>query len=283
MKNKVKEILKSRGLGNLVKKSVLYKTIQHSVGNWRYPLFAVNWRIAHFLTRRRQVKVNGVKFSLPCKNWITHFRWFLIHKKEPEVRHYVDRYLEDGDTFFDVGANIGIVTLYANKKHGNLKTYSFEPEYSNLALLKENIVANRLTENVNVFSVGISDFVGISQLHLQDLEEGAAAHTESKKNIEQTDEGYRVVWSEGIATVTIDYMCEQLGIIPNGIKIDTDGNELKILTGAKETLKNPMLRSIVLEIPEQEEKRHLCEKVLISSGLSRVWSEPGSNNEIWSK
>ncbi|MCR4322397.1 MAG: hypothetical protein NUV74_18950 [Candidatus Brocadiaceae bacterium] len=33
-------------------------------------------------------------------------------------------------------------------------------------------------------------------------------------------------------SVTLDYLCEQLGIIPNAIKIDTDGNEDTVLEGA---------------------------------------------------
>ena len=42
--------------------------------------------------------------------------------------------------FFDIGANIGEFSIYAALRHPQLRVLSFEPEYSNLSLLKENIV-----------------------------------------------------------------------------------------------------------------------------------------------
>ena len=60
-------------------------------------------------------------------------------QKEKEVRIFIDKYLEKDQIFFDIGANIGVFSLYAAIKK-NAKVYAFEPEYSNLSLLKENIL-----------------------------------------------------------------------------------------------------------------------------------------------
>ena len=49
---------------------------------------------------------------------------------------------------------------------------------------KENILKNDLTNKASIYSIGISDFTGISRLHLQDLNEGAAAHTENRETIQ---------------------------------------------------------------------------------------------------
>ena len=139
LRNKhISSIKKIPFVNNFAKKLVYM--FQKTAGNWCYPFISIGWMLASFLTRRRMAHVGNVSFSLPCQNWITHFRWYLMGKKEAEVIHYIDNYVKDGDIFFDIGANIGIFTLYATKKYKNLKAVSFEPEYSNLYLLKENIL-----------------------------------------------------------------------------------------------------------------------------------------------
>jgi hypothetical protein len=124
--------------------------------------------------------------------------------------------------------------------------------------------------------------VGISHLHLQDLTPGAACHTESEQRIYETDEGYPVVWSEGISVVTLDCFCDQLNVIPNAIKIDTDGNEDKVLAGAEKLLQQQRLRAVILEMPLAEEKREKCRQFLRESGFQlRESSVSSTRNEIW--
>lgn len=255
---------------------------RRSFGDWRYPFMEIGWGLANYLTRARKVSVDGVQFTLPCNNWITHFRWFLLPEKEPEVRQYINDYVRDGDVFFDIGANVGIFSIYAAKRHPKVKVFSFEPEYSNLALLKEGVLRNGVQDRVAVYSIGISDSLGLSQLHLQDTQHGAAAHTESRETISKTDSGFQVVATEGIVIASIDYVCEELGVYPNALKIDTDGNELKILNGAHKTLANPALKSLIIELDCNGPLGESCSAVLQRAGFTRVWANaPTTPNEIW--
>jgi len=256
-----------------------------SYGDWRYPFIAVSWKLAGFLVPRRKVSVKGASFTLPCNNWVTHFRWYLFKNKEEEVRYYIDNYVKDGDIFFDIGANIGVFSLYCGKRYKDVCVYCFEPEYSNLNILKENIVCNDLAAKTKVYSAAISDFVGPSSLHIQDFTPGSAVHTESRKSITLTDEGYKVVWAEGIIAVTLDYMCEQLGVIPNALKIDTDGNEDKVLAGASEMLSNDKVRSLIIEMPYGLDKERYCCNLLVSKGFRKedYLSREKTRNEIWVK
>ena len=64
--------------------------------------------------------------------------------------------------------------------------YAFEPEYSNLHQLKQNIINNNLFENVIPFSLAISDQIGVSYLHIQDFTPGAALSTESSDALTKT-------------------------------------------------------------------------------------------------
>jgi len=277
------EKLKGTRLGKFLKRSTFCNFVRQSHGDWRYPFIAFGWGFAKMVVPRRKVSVDGVNFNLSCTNWITHFRWYLFEKKDTEVRRYINDYVRDGDVFFDIGANVGVFSIYCAKRFKNAAIYSFEPEYSNLYLLKENVIYNALQSQVNIYSVAISDFVGMSRLNLQDVTPGSAVHTESKDSIALTDDGYPVIWAEGVTCVTVDYLCEQLDVFPNVIKIDTDGNEDKILKGAKKTLANKDLRSLIIEMPYYDRQKYdCCVEILKSSGLSLDWSDRDkTRNEVW--
>ena len=253
-----------------------------SHGDWRYPFMVIAWQISQWITPRKKINVDGVSFTLPCTNWITHFRWYLFKKKEVEVRHYIDNYVQEGDNFFDVGANIGVFSIYAAKRFSDISCYCFEPEYSNLNVLKDNIVANDIMSKVTIYSVAISNTVGLSKLNLQDLTAGAAAHTESKEPIDMTHEGYPVVWAEGIATVSLDYISKELNVFPNVLKIDTDGNEDKVLEGAALLLRDSRLRSLVIEMPDENEKGQYCSRLLSEANFRLDWSDmENTRNQVW--
>ena len=267
----------------LIKNSFFIKKIQKSGGNWAYPFILFSWFLAKIIVPRRKVKTNGVSFTLSCTNWITHFRWYLFKTKEPETIDFINNFISPGDVFFDIGANIGVFSIYASKKHKNIKTYCFEPEISNLATLKENIISNGLMDQTYIYSLGIGNTTGISRLHLQDLTPGAALHSEHKEDLEYSFEGKKpIIWTEGIYVVTLDYVCSELNIIPNVIKIDTDGNEGKILQGASKTLKSSSLNAIILEMPLEQEE--YCVSLLSKSGFKRkIHSNKASRNQIWLK
>jgi len=281
-RNTLVQKYKDTPIGQRLKRTSIVRFLLESQGDWRYPFLVVLWWISRTLVPRRRVSVDNVSFTLSCTNWITHFRWYLFPKKDVEVRNYINEYVKDNDVFFDIGANVGVFSVYAAKRHPTVSVYCFEPEYANLNTLKDNIVCNDLLGEVKIYSVAIGDFVGFSELHLQDLTTGSAAHSENKKQLDMTDEGYPVVWSEGIISVTVDHICEQLNIIPNTMKIDTDGGEAKIFKGAVRTLSNANFRSLIVEIPEDTKKRDDCHKILESAGLSLAWSDrKKTKNEIW--
>ena len=106
-------------------------------------------------------------------------------------------------------------------------------------------------------------------------------HTEDIGEIHYSAEGNRpIIWAEGIYRVNLDYFCKETNIFPNVIKIDTDGNEKKIMMGAKTILNNPNLRSIIMEMPENGGS--FCESILINSNFKKMsYDKTNSRNIIW--
>ena len=139
-----------------------------------------------YLSSKSRVHSRGFSFQLLSDNWITKFRARTFNDKEPEMLDWLDENLQEGDIFFDVGANVGIYSIYAALRKPKARVYAFEPEYSNLHQLKMNIINNDLLNNVIPFAIAISDQTGVSYLHIQDFTPGAALSTEQRDSINKT-------------------------------------------------------------------------------------------------
>ena len=222
------------------------------------------------------IRSRGLTFKLVSDNWITKYRARSFNEKEPEMLDWLDKNLRNEDVFFDVGANVGIYSIYAALRKPGSTVCAFEPEYSNLHQLKQNIFENNLINNVCCYALALDDNSGISYLHIQDITPGAALATVSNDDLEQTATGHSVVWKEGIATITLDEFCILSSIIPTIIKIDVDGTEVAILMGGKKTFSNPQLRSVYIETDEDQVE---CEDILTNHGF--VLIDMPSDNQIW--
>jgi len=264
-----------------VLRSAPFRLARAANGDWRYIYLPIAWKLAALLVRRRRIRMGAHSFTVQCDNEITHFRWFKFKTREPETIDFIDQHIGGGDVFFDVGANIGVFSLYAAARHKDLRVVAFEPEFSNLHYLKENVLANGLGERIGVFGIALGDGDGLSTLHLQDTTPGAAVHTESRDDIATTAEGYAVTWREGIATATLDSACAHLNMVPAALKIDTDGNEAKVLAGGKLTLADPRLRAVTLEMPPAARDQETCRALLRDAGFALAWSRPTARNQTW--
>ena len=251
-------------------------------------VFFATWRLRERLGRlivpRRTVESRGLSFRLPCDNWITHYRWKTYNNKEPETLDWIDGFRAD-DVLFDVGANIGLYTLYAALRHPAMRIVSFEPEYSNLHLLRDNVIDNRLDDQVSTFSMALGRIHGVSYLHVQDLHPGSALHTVSNDALDTTRTDRPVLAREGIVQMPLDLFCEQIDLEPSCMKIDVDGGERDVLEGARRTLASESFRSLLIEMSDHEADRSSCAALLEQAGLHRVWHDPrgATRNEIWNR
>ena len=74
-------------------------------------------------------------------------------------------------------------------------------------------------------------------------------------------------FSQGSAGISIDAFVQQLGICPAHIKVDVDGNETLVLEGATETLGNPALKSILIELFEGHAQYARCVELIEDAGF----------------
>lgn len=71
--------------------------------------------------------------------------------------------INDGDTIFDVGANMGFFSYYASKQAKNLFIYTFEPVPKIFEVLEANLA--NISQNVKNYNIGLSDEKGEALIH----------------------------------------------------------------------------------------------------------------------
>lgn len=169
-----------------------------------------------------------------------------ILEKEPETIEWINDISAKGGIFFDIGANIGIYSMYACYKNSDLQVYSFEPVSNNFFSLQKNILANKFS-NIYAFNFAFSNTNKISNLYISDIRDGnSGAQIESPIN--ENGELFGALKIEKIITFSIDFLIEKFNFpVPNYIKIDVDGRETDILNGMQNTLLNENLKEILIE------------------------------------
>lgn len=76
-----------------------------------------------------------------------------IFEKRVYLKHGIT--LHDGDCVFDVGANIGLFTLFVHQQCGNATVYAFEPAPPLFEILRINTAQH--TAGTKLFNYGLSD------------------------------------------------------------------------------------------------------------------------------
>jgi FkbM family methyltransferase len=143
-------------------------------------------------------------------------------------------FLDKSDAFFDIGANVGSYTLLAAGICGS-KTVAMEPVRSTFQLLEQNVVLNKLSGNVELINAGAGSEAGVIFFS---SDEDTTNHAISNEEVP--------VHAEPVSIIKIDSLLSRY--IPSIVKIDVEGYETKVLEGMPELLREPRLKSIIIEL-----------------------------------
>lgn len=211
-------------------------------------------------------------FIFYISNALTLYRANTLFEKEPETIEWIDSFAP-GSVYYDIGANVGVYTIYAGAMGKADTVLAFEPEAANYALLNRNVALNGLENRVTCLNIAFSDSVRLDYLHLSKLEIGAARHSFGGMSPEEGS-APQVTFKQGAISYSIDDFIQTFNpAFPNYIKIDVDGLETKILNGAKKTLKDPRMKSIIMEIDESISEGPLLADQVISLGYLLLYKK----------
>jgi FkbM family methyltransferase len=162
-------------------------------------------------------------------------------------------FLREGDLFLDIGANVGSYTVLASGV-ARATTWSFEPDPVTAQHLRNNIAINHLDASVTVHEYALGE------------SQGTVSFTVGKDTMNKISNSdganLRIVRQEKLDAITRD-------VAPLMIKMDVEGYEEQVLTGATQLLMSPGLK--VIELETVSEKSRL---MLIKSGFEQVYYDP---------
>ena len=209
----------------------------------------------------------------------TYVPWCAVRilKKEPETIEWIDSF-EPGGVLWDIGANIGVYTLYAALRPG-VQVVAFEPVAGSYMALTRSIGLNDAHDRVAAYCLGISDTTGATRIYLEKPGTGSSGHA-MHDPVNGPRGAFQSIDEQAVMSASIDDLASSFDLpFPNNIKVDVDGLEDRVVRGGLKTLKDPRLKSILIEVHGEggEAERLLGEAGLVLAGagkLNKIYRRP---------
>lgn len=158
--------------------------------------------------------------------------------------------IKKGMVIVDAGAHIGTFTLLASKMVGEQgKVIAIEPQQDSFLQLTKNLEINKI-KNVIPINIGLSDFNGHKDFFV-DKESACSSFILNPDR--------QIISKPSIKVKTLDSVLQEININKvDFFKIDTEGAELEILKGAKQTIiKNPEIKMVIASYHYPKEKEEV--------------------------
>jgi FkbM family methyltransferase len=186
-------------------------------------------------------------------------RWLGTY--EPELQAALRDFLKPGQVIYDVGANIGYVTMMLAHHTGPAgKVFAFEALPANVERIQKNVALNGL-ENVSVVSAAVLDKAGDVTFYVHEsVGMGKAAGSAGRR-----EEQYKAEIT--VAGLALDEFVFQRGNpAPEVVKMDIEGGEVLAIPGMKKILEtyHPLM---LLEL-HGEESEKVAWEVLTAGGYT---------------
>jgi FkbM family methyltransferase len=171
---------------------------------------------------------------------------------EPEVMLWIRRCLRKNSTALDIGANVGLHTMYMAKLVGGAgAVFAFEPSPANVRSLRYHIKVNSLRQ-VQIIERVVADQNGgmLPFFLLNDGDHSSNSLTFGRKRVPNLDETlHRNARVIPVEAISLDKFCADTKIAPDLIKIDVEGAELQVLRGSAQSLSSTRPKIILAVHP----------------------------------
>jgi FkbM family methyltransferase len=159
--------------------------------------------------------------------------------------------IRPGDIVLDVGANIGIFTLFSLTRGAGL-VYAFEPVKFIVEHLRENIELNGYCNKVKINELSLINYNGFSQMEIDN--ENMGAHKISNSGTSKTVK---------VVANTLDYFVERYSVNKiDFIKVDIEGSEMSFLEGAMKTIRRFKPKIVICTYHKMDDPVNITNKIL---------------------
>ena len=188
-------------------------------------------------------KLNTLLFHLSLRGLgVLNYKTKYLSGELDWLKKYLSIFKEP--VIFDVGANVGNYSNDILKLFPHSKIYAFEPHPQNFVKL-EKLVG----ESASVFKNAVGD--KFEQIQLYDYEEkDGSSHASLYREVIE-DIHHKESISHTVDVITLDHFCIENNVHSiDLLKIDTEGNELKCLMGARQLLRDGKINAVQFEFNE---------------------------------
>ena len=209
-----------------------------------------------------RVSVGHLAAKFKCSG-IEEFGRVISLNGEKEYLAQILALIKQGDTVWDVGANIGTHTVLFARAVGSAgQVYGFEPEPLMASKAESNVQLNAVS-NAEILRVALGDHDGVARLNV-DTTPGSGKHRFGRLEDADTLE---VTISRGDSIIHAGRVTP-----PDVLKIDVEGHEFAVIAGLAETLAGSGCRVIACEVHptalvEQGTPAELFEQALSDHGF----------------
>ena len=245
-------------LQNIVKKLVLF------FKKFNYGAYILDYVLKVLMESRHKIIHKNVEFEFSTPNRLCDYRAISFSEKEPETLEWIDK-IEPGAVLWDIGANIGLYSVYAAKTRSCL-VFAFEPSVFNLEFLARNIYMNNLSNTIVIVPLALNENINIASFRMTTTEWGGALSS-FKHDFGYDGKNINKVFEYNMPGINLDSIQTGLNIPkPDYIKMDVDGIEHFILKGGKKILEN--VKEILIEVNDNFiEQASECSLLLKEAGL----------------
>ena len=183
---------------------------------------------------------------------------------ESHVQAAMVQWIREGDVVFDIGANVGFMTILASRLVGARgHVVAFEPEPRNLERLRRHCSWNH-SANVRILEAAVSSGSGEGRL--------SAARGSSVAGLDPLGE-------VEVRLVAIDALVQSRELPPpRFMKIDVEGHEVSVLRGAHETIASS--QPVVVLAAHGSARASECRDLLEAVGYEVGWLGDGLNSGL---
>ena len=187
-------------------------------------------------------------------------------KAQPELVEWIDEIPSDA-CVWDIGANVGMVSLMLATASKSTKVLAFEPGASSFAALNANIELNKMSDSVRAYCIAFTDRSRLDTLNMRETCAASAMHGFGCSE-DQFGESINVNYKQGSIGFSIDEFMDRFHPpAPTHVKIDVDGLELQILKGGRKTLSRNSVESMAVEVEGDADRVNQIHEIMREMGF----------------
>lgn len=207
--------------------------ISHFIGSHRF----LSRKLRRFQPEVSLIKISR-EFSLYLdpkdlygpSYYVMYDKGAAFYHYEEELKSDIIQYLPRDGVFFDVGANIGVISFFVHKIYPEAVIYAFEPGKIVSKCIEKTLEFNK-TKNFFLIKKGVSDQTGKAEFFIDPKSTGGSSLV--RKHISKKNNNI-----ESIDLVSLDNFIKETKVIPALVKVDVEGAENLVIKGSLDLIQN---------------------------------------------